>query len=72
MDKLRYILLAAMLCIICPAMLAQSENLMRGIVIDDLDEPVIGANIREVDGQNRVLGVTATDINGEFSLVLKN
>lgn len=72
MDKIRYILLATLLWIIAPAVFAQSENLMRGVVIDDMDEPVIGANIREVDSQNRVMSVAATDINGEFSLILKN
>ena len=72
MQKLQYILIAALLLLTQGVAFAQSENLMRGIVLDDMDEPVIGANIREVDAQNRVMSVASTDINGEFSLILKN
>lgn len=51
---------------------AQASNMVRGIVLDEINEPIIGAGIYEMDKNNRVLSTAVTDINGEFSIKVKN
>lgn len=50
----------------------QASSIIRGDVVDETGEPIIGAQIHEVDKNNRVYSNTATDFNGEFSLAIKN
>lgn len=50
----------------------QASSIIRGTVVDENGEPIIGAQLHEVDKNNRVYSNTATDFNGEFSLAIKN
>lgn len=50
----------------------QASSIIRGTVVDETGEPIIGAQLHEVDKNNRVYSNTATDFNGEFSLAIKN
>ena len=40
--------------------------------LDEFNDPIIGALIHEIDKNNRVYSNAATDINGEFTLQVKN
>ena len=72
MNKL-YIIFLTVAMLLTPFIgAAQATGLVRGVVVDDLDEPLIGATVLEVDKNNRVHSTTVTDINGEFSLKVKN
>ena len=72
MNKL-YIIFLTMAMLLTPFIgSAQATGLVRGIVVDDIDEPLIGATVLEVDKNNRVHSTTVTDINGEFSIKVKN
>ena len=71
-NSILYILLLAVLLSLPGVSLAQSSNLVRGTVLDELDEPLIGAAIYEMDKTNRVHSTAVTDINGEFSIKVKN
>ena len=51
---------------------AQTAQMVTGSVIDETDEPLIGATIYEIDKNNRVISTAVTDINGEFSISVKN
>ena len=52
--------------------LAQRE-IIRGRVFDkNAKEPVIGATVAEIDNDNRIIGGTATDINGDFIYTMKD
>lgn len=71
MGHLKYI--TALLILLMPNMLpAQTSGLVRGTVTDTHKEPLIGCNIQEVDENNRVYTAVITDINGDFSLRVKN
>ena len=71
MGHLKYI--TALLILLMPNMLpAQTSGLVRGTVTDTHKEPLIGCNIQEVDENNRVYTAVITDINGDFSLKVKN
>ena len=49
----------------------QAGDIISGTVSDDLG-PVIMANVVEVDATNRIVASAVTDMNGNFSLKLKN
>lgn len=70
MGKIKYILLLALMSLL-PA-LAVAQTVVRGTVYDEFGDPIIGALVHEVDKNNRVYSNAATDINGEFTLQVKN
>lgn len=52
---------------------SQNTQIIRGRLSDKrTGEPVIGATIAELDKDNRIIGGTATDINGDFIYKMKN
>jgi TonB-linked SusC/RagA family outer membrane protein len=53
---------------------AQDDNgdMIRGKLISDTGEELIGANILEVDKTDRTISHALTDINGDFSMRVKN
>lgn len=71
MNRISYLLLTAMM-LVAQSVWAQSGNMTRGTVVDEFDEPLISAIVSEVDKNNRIISTTATDINGEFALSVKN
>ncbi|MBD5224430.1 MAG: SusC/RagA family TonB-linked outer membrane protein [Bacteroidales bacterium] len=72
MENIKYTILALLMAALPFLAFAQASDIVRGTVVDSEDEPIIGATIHEVDGKNRVYNMTVTDINGEFSLQVKN
>ena len=52
---------------------AQNRQVIRGRIFDNNSkEPIIGATVAEIDKDNRIIGGTATDINGDFIYNMKN
>ena len=71
MRNLRLILML-MLLAVAQLSYGQASSIIRGTVVDETGEPIIGAMLHEVDKNNRVYSNTVTDFNGEFSLAIKN
>ncbi|MCM1109592.1 MAG: SusC/RagA family TonB-linked outer membrane protein [Clostridium sp.] len=71
MKHARYLLLMLMVALMATTTSAQTTTI-RGVVYDEFDDPIMGAVIHEVDKNNRVYNTTTTDINGEFSIPVKN
>ncbi len=75
MKHLLYIILF-ILGIFCyqPSVVAQQAtgNIVVGKVFSKQEGEMIGVSVREVDATNRVISGTVTDVNGEFSLRIKN
>lgn len=67
MNRLYFIFLTIAALLLPLQSMAQSANMVRGVVVDEIDEPLIGVGIYEIDKNNRVYSTTVTDINGEFS-----
>jgi TonB-linked SusC/RagA family outer membrane protein len=66
-----FILAVALLCFMKVG--AQEKMIIRGRVIDKNDkQSIIGANIIEFDANERVIGGTTTNLNGDFILELTN
>lgn len=64
------LLLTAVLLVIVQALMAQGQRIS-GTITDDFGG-VMGASVVEVDANNRNVSATVTDINGNFSMVVKN
>lgn len=61
------ILIIALILFCFVDVMAQKREVVRGRVFDkNGNEPVIGATVAEIDNDNRIIGGTATDINGDF------
>lgn len=65
-----------MFCLFCNAHVfgqTVSDKVIQGKVTSGTDnEPLVGATIVERDAQDRILGATITDFNGQFVLQIKN
>lgn len=58
---------------ICFRINAQDDLILRGRIIDKTDGmAVIGANVVEYDGENRIINGTITNVNGDFVIRLKD
>ena len=69
MNNIKY-LLTLVLCFCASVAFAQKR--ISGHVWSKSDGPVIMANVVELDKSNRVVSATQTDVNGNFSLTIKN
>lgn len=69
MNKIKYLLFFA-LCLCFTSVAAQDR--ISGHVWNKTDGPVIMANVVEVDQNNRIVENTQTDVNGNFSMPVKN
>ncbi|NCB68932.1 MAG: SusC/RagA family TonB-linked outer membrane protein [Bacteroidia bacterium] len=49
-----------------------SDNIIRGKVYSALEGGLIGANVIEIDQNNRIYSSAVTDYNGDFSMKIKN
>ena len=70
MNKLKYILTIAVTLFFCANASAQQHRIT-GHVYDDI-EPIMMANVVERDANNRIVEAAVTDMNGNFSMVIKN
>lgn len=67
------ILITFLVLFSCIEGFTQTRGIVRGRVFDkNGNEPVIGATVAEIDSDNRVIGGTATDINGDFIYNMKD
>ena len=57
--------------VIMLALPANAQRRISGTVSDDIDV-IIGANVKEVDKNNRILNAAVTDFNGNFTMTLKD
>jgi len=64
------LMLIAMLLVMTQAVMAQGQRIS-GTITDDFG-PTMGANVVERDANNRIVTAAVTDINGNFSMVIKN
>ncbi len=69
MPKIKF-MLTAMLLLVVQAVVAQGQRIS-GTISDDFG-PTMGANVVERDANDRIVTATVTDINGNFSMVIKN
>ena len=73
MIKNEYLILGLFLLLFQLATAQQpADNIVRGNVFSKTDGPLMMVNIVETDPSNRILSATATDMNGNFSLKIKN
>lgn len=70
MNKIKFILTTIALFFFMNSAIAQQR--ISGRVWSDLDGPIIMANVVERDANNRIVEATVTDMNGNFSMVVKN
>lgn len=70
MKNLKYFILICCLAI-ASAVSAQGITSVSGTVSDSFG-PVMGAAVVELDGSNRNISATVTDMNGNFTLKIKN
>lgn len=57
--------------VVMMALPANAQRRISGTVSDDIDV-IIGANVKEVDKNNRILNAAVTDFNGNFTMTLKD
>lgn len=70
-NTVKIYLLIVVLLMAAGDMFAQDKILVRGIVVSVVDnEPLIGATIMELNVDNRVVGSTVTNLDGNFSLMV--
>ena len=67
-NIIKLFLLWAVLIMALPA---NAQRRISGTVSDDIDV-IIGANVKEVDKNNRILNAAVTDFNGNFTMTLKD
>ncbi len=73
MNLFRKISLIAALLLVSTVIFAQDKILIRGKVTDKSSkETLIGVNVTEMDKDNRIIGGTQTDLDGNYSLTVKN
>ncbi|RRD80566.1 SusC/RagA family TonB-linked outer membrane protein [Alloprevotella sp. OH1205_COT-284] len=70
MNNLKYILTLAF--VLCTSAAFAQQKRISGHVFSKGDGPVIMANVVEKDKTNRVISATQTDMNGNFSMTIKN
>ena len=64
------IIFTFLLCVFAQVIMAQGTRIS-GTVSDDMG-PIMMANVVERDGNNRIVNATQTDMNGNFSMTIKN
>ncbi|MDE6096064.1 MAG: SusC/RagA family TonB-linked outer membrane protein [Muribaculaceae bacterium] len=66
------VLMVVLIAVIFPVY-ANAEHKVSGIVVDENDEPLPGATVREVPvDKKQSIAMVATDVNGHFTLVITN
>lgn len=70
MNKIKFLLTTIALFFFMNSAMAQQR--ISGRVWSDLDGPVMLANVVERDANNRIVEAAVTDMNGNFSMVVKN
>lgn len=73
MIKIKHLLLLALCCIIgSSSVFAQRSARISGTVSSDSEGPLMMVNVTERDNNNRIVEAAVTDMEGNFSMVVKN
>lgn len=67
---IKKLLSTALLFVACQVAMAQGQRIS-GTITDEFG-PTMGANVVERDANDRIVSSTVTDMNGNFSMVIKN
>lgn len=72
-NKVTYLLLIGFI-ICCQSVFSQggNQNMIRGKLFSDTNEELIAASVLEIDKNNRIISSVLTNMDGEFSLLIKN
>lgn len=70
MKRYTYLLLIAYFC--CIEISAQTSQRISGRIFSDAEGPLIMVNVTERDKNNRIIEAAVTDMDGNFSMVVKN
>ena len=70
MNKMR-IFLTALTLLVAMAVKAQDITSVHGTLSDDMG-PLMGATVCEIDGTGRIINSAVTDLNGNFTMKVKN
>ena len=69
--RLKNILILSLLLLVCPTYVLAQEARISGTVSDAMG-PIMMCNVVEVDANNRNISFAQTDLNGNFSMAVKN
>ncbi|MGN1255383.1 MAG: SusC/RagA family TonB-linked outer membrane protein [Prevotella sp.] len=70
MNKLKLLILFFLVCV---SMTVSSQTVITGVVTDKAtNETIIGASVTEVDHTGRVVTASVTNINGQYSITVKD
>lgn len=73
MIKTKYLLIFALCCILGTATaFAQRSARISGNISSDAEGPLMMVNVTERDKNDRIIEATVTDMEGNFSMVVKN
>ena len=70
-QYIKTFLLTLSLCLASVASYAQDITSVHGVVSDDFG-PLMGATVCEIDGNGRIIESAVTDMNGNFTMKVKN
>lgn len=72
MIKIKQILLLALCCVAVSTAYAQKSARISGNVSSDSEGPLMMVNITERDNSDRIIEAAQTDMEGNFSMIVKN
>lgn len=72
MIKIKHLFLLVLFSTLCSTAFAQKSARISGTISSDAEGPLIMVNITERDKSNRIIEATATDFEGNFSMIVKN
>lgn len=72
MIKIKHLLLLVLFCSLSTSVFAQKGARISGTVSSDAEGPLFMVNITECDKSNRIINATQSDMEGNFSMVVKN
>lgn len=71
-ERFKYVLFLAVLCCTQILMAQNAGDVIRGTVSSKAEGPLMQVNVVEIDNNDRIVTATVTDMNGEFSLKVKD
>ena len=72
MIKIKHLMLLALCCLVGTSAFAQKSARISGKVFSDSEGPLMMVNVTERDNSDRIIEATITDMEGNFSMVVKN
>ena len=71
-ERFKYVWLLAILCCTQLLMAQGAGDIVRGTVTSAAEGPLMQVNVVEIDKTDRIVSATDTDMNGEYSLKIKD